>query len=71
MCKLNLPPLQNPFMPPILLGSLIILVRPYATKRNNKGAKGNPCLTPLSCLKRVDVSPLIINQKGEPSSQMA
>ena len=63
MCKLKLPLVHNPFMLPIILASLIALLVPYVTKRNNKGAKGNPCLTHLPSLKKVDATSFIITKK--------
>ena len=41
----------------------IALPRPSTTIRNNKGAKGQPCIRPLPDLKKVDATPFISREK--------
>jgi len=39
---------------PFSLVFKIILLRHSTTRRNNKGARGHPCLNPLPLLKKAD-----------------
>jgi hypothetical protein len=48
----------NFFRDPILLDTSITLVIPSTTIDNNKGDKGNPCLSPFDGINNSDVDPL-------------
>ena len=47
----------------MFLANIKALLKPSATTRNNKGASGHPCLSPLPDLKKLDSTPLIKTEK--------
>ena len=52
-------PKDMPLKNPLHLADKIALLKPSATTRKSKGARGHPCLSPLPDLKKLEATPLI------------
>ena len=50
---------------PLLLASIMALLRPFATSKKNRGERGHPCLKPCLEWKKLDVAPLMRTGKEE------
>ena len=56
-------PKDIPLYKPLHLADKSALLKPSATTRKSKGARGHPCLRPLPDLKKLEATPLIRTKK--------
>jgi len=46
-----------------IYASSVVILKLSTIMRNNRGERGNPCLTPLKGLKNLEAKPLIVRKK--------